>query len=166
MPLKSREHWESRRYTNVKKEALLISIWGLAFGIALGQLIAIVISVVKGDGMFYAVVPELMSDWGTELNAVIVQAILLGVLGTVLGEASVVWEFDSWSLTKQTLTHFCLFAVPFTVIAYVLYWIPRFVGGVIASTVVFIAIYAAIWCGSYFSYKRKVKQINDELHKS
>ena len=94
------------------------------------------------------------------------QAILLGVLGTVLGEASVVWEFDSWSLTKQTLTHFCLFAVPFTVIAYVLYWIPRFVGGVIASTVVFIAIYAAIWCGSYFSYKRKVKQINDELHKS
>ncbi len=166
MPLKSREHWESRRYTNVKKEALLISICGLAFGIALGQLIAIVISVVKGDGMFYAVVPELMSDWGTELNAVIVQAILLGVLGTVLGEASVVWEFDSWSLTKQTLTHFCLFAVPFTVIAYVLYWIPRFVGGVIASTVVFIAIYAAIWCGSYFSYKRKVKQINDELHKS
>lgn len=166
MPLKSREHWESRRYTNVKKEALLISICGLAFGIALGQLIAIVISVVKGDGMFYAVVPELMSDWGTELNAVIVQAILLGVLGTVLGEASVVWEFDSWSLTKQTLTHFCLFAVPFTVIAYVLYWIPRFVGGVIASTVVFIAIYAAIWCGSYFSYKRKVKQINDEPHKS
>ncbi len=166
MPLKSREHWESRRYTNVKKEALLISICGLAFGIALGQLIAIVISVVKGDGMFYAVVPELMSDWGTELNVVIVQAILLGVLGTVLGEASVVWEFDSWSLTKQTLTHFCLFAVPFTVIAYVLYWIPRFVGGVIASTVVFIAIYAAIWCGSYFSYKRKVKQINDELHKS
>ena len=166
MPLKSREHWESRRYTNVKKEALLISICGLAFGIALGQLIAIVISVVKGDGMFYAVVPELMSDWGTELNVVIVQAILLGVLGTVLGEASVVWEFDSWSLTKQTLTHFCLFAVPFTVIAYVLYWIPRFVGGVIASTVVFIAIYAAIWCGSYFSDKRKVKQINDELHKS
>ena len=150
----------------MKKKALLISICGLAFGIALGQLISIVISVVKGDGMFYAVVPELMSDWVTELNAVIVQAVLLGVLGTVLGAASVVWEFDSWSLTKQTVTHFCLFAVTFTVIAYVLYWIPRSVGGVIASTVVFIAIYAAIWCGSYFPYKRKVKQINDELHKS
>ena len=166
MLLKSRKHWEFRRYTNVKKKALLRSICGLAFGIALGQLIAIVISVVKGDGMFHAVVPELISDWGTELNAVIVQAVLLGVLGTVLGAVSVIWDFDSWSLTKQTTTHFCLFAFPFTIVAYVLYWIPRSVGGVMASTVVFIAIYAAIWCGSYFSYKRKVKQINDELHKS
>ena len=129
----------------MKKKALLRSICGLAFGIALGQLIAIVISVVKGDGMFHAVVPELISDWGTELNAVIVQAVLLGVLGTVLGAASVIWDFDSWSLTKQTTTHFCLFAFPFTIVAYVLYWIPRSVGGVMASTVVFIAIYAAIW---------------------
>ena len=109
----------------MKKKALLRSICGLAFGIALGQLIAIVISVVKGDGMFHAVVPELISDWGTELNAVIVQAVLLGVLGTVLGAASVIWDFDSWSLTKQTTTHFCLFAFPFTIVAYVLYWIPR-----------------------------------------
>ena len=148
----------------MKKKALLRSICGLAFGIALGQLIAIVISVVKGDGMFHAVVPELISDWGTELNAVIVQAVLLGVLGTVLGAVSVIWDFDSWSLTKQTTTHFCLFAFPFTIVAYVLYWIPRSVGGVMASTVVFIAIYAAIWCGSYFSYKRKVKQILSLIH--
>ena len=126
----------------MKKKVLFRSLFGLLSGVALGQLVAIVISALKGDGAFYAVIPELVNDFGGEQSAVIVQTVLLGVAGA----------------------HFCLFAIPFTIVAYVLYWIPRSVGGVAASIVVLVMIYAAIWCGAYFSTKKKIQEINDQLH--
>lgn len=149
----------------MKKKVLFRSLFGLLSGVALGQLIAIVISAVKGDGLFYAVIPELVNDFGGELSAAIVQTILLGVVGAIVGAASMIWELDRWSLTKQTGAHFCLFAIPFTIVAYVLYWIPRSVGGVVAWVFVLVVIYVVIWCGAYFSTKRKIQKINDQLHR-
>ncbi|BDE85862.1 histidine kinase [Oscillospiraceae bacterium] len=149
----------------MKKKVLFRSLFGLLSGVALGQLIAIVISAVKGDGSFYAVIPELVNDFGGELSAAIVQTALLGVFGAIVGAASVIWELDRWSLTKQTGAHFCLFAIPFTIVAYVLYWVPRSVGGVVISVIVLVVIYAAIWCGTYFSARKKIQKINNNLHK-
>ena len=65
---------------------------------------------------------------------------------------------DRWSLTKQTGAHFCLFAIPFTIVAYVLYWVPRSAGGVAASVIVLVVIYAVIWCGAYFSAREKYEK--------
>ena len=149
----------------MKVKVLFRSFLGLLSGIALGQLIAIVISAVKGDGSFYAVIPELVNDFGGEQSAVIVQTILLGLSGAIVSAASVIWELGRWSLTKQTGAHFCLFAIPFTIVAYVLYWIPRSVGGVAASLIVLVVIYAVIWCGAYCSAKKKIRKINDQLHR-
>ena len=100
----------------MKKKVLFRSLFGLLSGVALGQLVAIVISALKGDGAFYAVIPELVNDFGGEQSAVIVQTVLLGVAGGIVGAASVIWELDRWSLTKQTGAHFCLFAIPFTIV--------------------------------------------------
>jgi len=149
----------------MKKKVLFRSLFGLLSGVALGQLIAIVISAVKGDGSFYAAIPELVNDFGGELSAAIVQTILLGVVGAIVGAASMIWELDRWSLTRQTGAHFCLFAIPFTIVAYVLYWVPRSVGGVVAWMFVLVVIYVVIWCGAYFSTKRKIQKINDQLHR-
>ncbi len=149
----------------MKKKVLFRSLLGLLSGVALGQLIAIVISAIKGDGSFYAVIPELVNDYGGEQSAVIVQTILLGVSGAIVGAASMIWEIDGWSLTKQTCAHFCLFAIPFTIVAYVLYWVPHSVIGVAVWLVILVMIYAAIWCGAYFSAKRKIQKLNDLLHR-
>ena len=59
--------------------------------------------------------------------------------------------------------HFCLFAIPFTIVAYVLYWAPRSVGGVAASLIVLVVIYAAIWCGA--CSPPKIQKMNDWLHR-
>lgn len=57
------------------------------------------------------------------------------------------------------------FAIPFTIVAYVLYWVPRSIGGVAVSVIVMAVIYAVIWCGAYFSAKRKIQKINNRLHR-
>ena len=150
----------------MKKKLLLRSLCGLSFGLALEELIAIVISLAQHEGVFQAVIPELVYDFGGELHAVILQSLLYAVLGAILGAATIIWDIEEWSLTKQTGVHFTVFALPFLLIAYTLYWIPRSALGVLSAAAVFIAIYAGIWGIIYFSCKRKVEKINAKLRQS
>lgn len=78
---------------------------GAPIGIAINTVIAIVVSLLAGDGTFYAVVPELADDCGTELNAVILQAIFSLLYGAAWGGASIIWQMEEWSLLRQTVTH-------------------------------------------------------------
>ncbi len=48
---------------------------------------------------------------GNEINAVIVQTILYGILGVGFAASSVIWEIDSWSIVKQTGIYFSIISV-------------------------------------------------------
>ena len=81
---------------------------GFPLGIAIGFVITVIISMCIGDGSFYPVTPELIDTMKNELNAVILQTILCGILGTGFAMASVIWEIDSWSLAKQSGIYFSI----------------------------------------------------------
>ena len=66
----------------------------------MGCIITLIISACIGDGTFYSVAPELVEKMGNELNAVILQTVLCGILGADFAAASVIWELDSRSLAK------------------------------------------------------------------
>ena len=59
---------------------------------------------------------------GNELNAVIFQTILCGVMGTGFAMASVIWEIDSWSLAKQSGIYFAIACAIMIPAAYVTNW--------------------------------------------
>ena len=73
----------------MKKEILKRSLFGAPLGIAIGVIITIIISLTVGDGRYYAVVPELVNDMGSEINAVILQTVLCIVYGAAWAGASV-----------------------------------------------------------------------------
>ena len=54
-----------------------------------------------GDGSFYPVTPELIDTMKNELNAVILQTILCGILGTGFAMASVIWELIRGALQSK-----------------------------------------------------------------
>lgn len=70
-----------------------------------------IISICIGDGFFYPVTPELVNKMGSELNAVLIQTGLSGIMGTGFAMASVIWEIDSWSLAKQSGIYFAIACV-------------------------------------------------------
>ena len=74
---------------NMKKKLIQRGLLGFPLGIAIGFVITIMISVCVGDGSFYPVTLELMEAMGNELNAVIVQTVLCGIMGTGFAMASV-----------------------------------------------------------------------------
>ena len=86
----------------MKKKLIGRGVIGFPVGIAIGYVITVIISICIGDGFFYPVTPELVNKMGSELNAVLIQTGLSGIMGTGFAMASVIWEIDSWSLAKQS----------------------------------------------------------------
>lgn len=146
----------------MRKKILFRSFFGLLAGIALGQIIIIVISIIKGNGDI-VVVPELVRDWGNELYATIFQTSSMGMLGATLGAISIIWDIEKWNLLTQTVLHFILFAIPFHVVALSLHWIPQTIKGIAVSIAVFVVIYILLWSFNYFQLKLKISKINKKL---
>ena len=80
----------------MKKKMIQRGLLGFPLGIAIGFVITVIISMCIGDGSFYPVTPELIDTMKNELNAVILQTILCGILGTGFAKVRV-------SLTSATL---------------------------------------------------------------
>ena len=139
-------------------------IWiGLPVGIAMGYIITLIISACIGDGTFYSVAPELTEKMGNELNAVILQTVLCGVIGGGFAAASVIWELDSWSLAKQSGVYFLVIGIILLPIAYVTNWMQHTVVGLLSYIGIFVGIFMAVWFSQYFCWKQQIKKINDRV---
>ena len=148
------------------KKKMMKRIWiGLPVGIAMGYIITLIISACIGDGTFYSVAPEFAEKMGNELNAVILQTVLCGVLGVGFAAASVIWKLDSWSLARQSGVYFLVIGIILLPIAYVTNWMPHTVVGFLSYIGIFIGIFAAVWLSQYLCWKQRIKKMNDRVRR-
>ena len=150
----------------MKRKLILRGLFGFPVGVAIGFVITIIISVCVGDGSFYPVTPELIVTMGNELNAVILQTVLCGIMGAGFAMASVIWEMDSWSLAKQSGIYFSVACIVMLPIAYVTNWMKHTVGGILAYVGIFVVIFLVVWLIQYSAWQRKIKKMNDSIKKS
>lgn len=147
------------------KKVLLRCLFGAPIGLAIGTIITIIISLTFGDGMYYAVVPELIQDCGSEINAVVFQSILSLIYGAAWAGASLVWENERWSILKQTVIHLIICSAATFPIAYFARWMPHNANGVLLYFGIFAVVYAGVWLSQYSAMKKKVQQINERLNR-
>ena len=147
----------------MKKKIVIRSLLGFPIGIAVGYLITIFISLVWADGYYSPCMPELISAVGNEINAVILQTVLCGVLGTGFGAGSVIWEMDDWSIVKQTGVYFLIVSVIMLPIAYFTYWMEHSVVGFLFYFAVFLLIFVIIWIVQFMIGKHNVRRMNEKL---
>ena len=147
----------------MKKELIKRGLLGAPLGLAISTVITILISLIVGDGRYYAVVPQLVSDMGSEMNAVLLQAALSLVYGAAWAGASVVWDAEHWSLLKMTLVHLLVTSVASFPIAYFAYWMPHNVAGILSYVGIFVAIYISIWISQYSAMKKKISEMNQKI---
>ena len=113
--------------------------------------------------MFHFAKPELVEKVGSELNAVILQTVLSGILGAGFAMSSVILEIETWSLAKQTGIYFAVICLVMFPISYVAKWMPNTVGGVISYIAIFLGIFIVTWLIQYFIWKSKIKKINEKV---
>jgi len=145
------------------KKAMLRGILGFPLGIFLAVTITMLISIIKGTGQYYSVVPELINRTHNEVNAFVLQYILSGLLGFAFAAGSAVFEVEDWSITKQTVIHFFISTIAIFPIAYTCRWMDNSVGGIATYISVFILTYAIVWVVQYSVWKKKIKEINGKL---
>lgn len=148
----------------MKKKLIQRGLLGFPLGIAIGFVITIFISIGVGQGNYYAVRPELMDVVGGELNAVILQTVLCGIMGSCFAMASVIWDIDSWSLAKQSGIYFTIACVVMLPIAYVTNWMEHTMIGILSYVGIFVAIFISVWLIQYFVWKMKIKRMNERVH--
>jgi len=146
------------------KKKMMKRMWiGLPVGIAMGYIITLIISACIGDGAFYPVAPEFAEKMGNELNAVILQTVLCGVIGVGFAAASVIWELDSWSLAKQSGAYFLVIGIILLPIAYVANWMQHSVVGFLSYIGIFAGIFFAVWLSQYLCWKKRIEKMNDRV---
>lgn len=150
----------------MKKKIFLRGIFGFPVGIAIGYLITIIISAIWANGYYSPCVPELISTTGSEINAVILQALLSGLLGTGFAASSVIWEMENWSIVKQTGIYFGIVSLIMLPTAYFLYWMEHSVVGFLSYFGIFAFIFIIIWIIQFFTGRRIVKRLNENLYKT
>jgi hypothetical protein len=148
----------------MKKEILKRMLFGAPIGLASSTIITIIISLFLGDGNFHAVVPALTTDMGSEINAVILQAVLSLLYGAAWAGASVVWSMDKWSILKMTLVHLAITSLATLPVAYFARWMPHNVAGVALYFGIFFAIYLGVWLSQYGAMKKRIRAMNKKLN--
>lgn len=147
----------------MKKKIIKRSLLGFPLGITMGYLITILISLGWANGYYSPCVPELISLMGNEINAVILQTILCGILGVGFAASSVIWEMDSWSSVKQTGIYFSIISVIMLPIAYFSYWMEHSVVGFLIYFGIFALIFVVIWIIQLGIGRYNVRKMNEKL---
>lgn len=98
------------------------------------------------------------------IHAVILQAVLCGILGGVFGASSVVWEMENWSIVKQTGIYFLITASAMMPVAYFSHWMEHSIRGFLSYFGIFTVIFIFIWLIQYLIVRRSVKKLNSKLN--
>ncbi len=145
------------------KKAGLRMLSGAPIGLAISTAITILTSLQIGNGEYYAVVPELVADCGSEINAVLLQALCSMLYGAAFAGASVIWDTD-WSLARMTVVHFLVCSSATFPIAWLMRWMEHSVGGVLKYFGIFVLIYLTIWISQYSRMKKSVAAMNQKVN--
>lgn len=148
----------------MKKKAFLRGLVGFPIGISIYYVITIIFSLIYGNGYYYPCNPNLIISVGSEINAVLVQFLLCGILGFGFSATSIIWNFESWSLIKQTSIYFSIISLLMFPIAYISHWMEHSIKGFLLYFSVFILIFIIIWLITYLIIKNNVKKMNNQLN--
>ncbi len=147
----------------MKRSFVKSALLGFPLGITIGYTLSIIFSIVFGGGYYGAVHPELSIILESEINAVIVQAILWGSIGLIFSGASIIWERDDWSLVKQTIVVFSVYLITILPIALILRWINLSLISIMVFVALFIVIFFLIWVVVHLKIKSDIKALNKEI---
>ena len=149
----------------MKRKIVLRSISGFPLGVTIGYFISIFSSLIWADGYYSPCVPEMAVMMGSEINAVLLQALLCGILGMGCAASSVIWEIEDWGIVKQTGIYFLIVSVIMMPISYVTFWMEHSLKGVLSYFGIFTLIFVMIWVVQYIKGCYNVKKMNEALHK-
>ena len=86
------------------KKIIIRGLYGFPLGLSIGYTFTIITSLIWEDGYYVPCMPELVELVGSEIGAVIVQALLCGLLGGGCAGCSVIWDLETCQTDRYLLS--------------------------------------------------------------
>ena len=128
------------------KKGFIVGLIGFAVGIPVGIVFMLLFS---------------SEDWSAMRIAI--HLFLSGVLGGVALGSSVMYEAESWSVTRCTVTHFIVTFATYFSIGFSLGWLSLDDISTYIMIGCMIAAYFSVWISMYLVTKKQTKDLNEEL---
>lgn len=138
-------------------------LYSFPIGISCSVGISLFLSLLFGEGKYYPFAASLVFFTGSEVKAMLLQTMLSGILGSVFGGMSFIWEIERWSILKQTAVYFLSVSIPMMGISYLLYWMEHSLNGFLLYFLIFVMVFFMVWLFNFAIYWFKVRRINEEL---
>ena len=145
------------------KKIVSRGLYSFPIGISCSVGISLFLSLLFGEGKYYPFAASLVFFTGSEVKAMLMQTILSGILGSVFGGMSFIWEIERWSILKQTAVYFLSVSIPMMGISYLLYWMEHSLNGFLLYFLIFVMVFFVVWLFNFAIYWFKVRRINEEL---
>ena len=139
-------------------------LYSFPIGISCSVGISLFLSLIFGEGKYYPFASPLVLFTGSEVKAMLMQTILSGILGSVFGGMSFIWEMERWSILKQTAVYFLSVSIPMMGISYLLYWMEHSLSGFLFYFLIFVMVFIVVWLFNLAGYWFKVRRMNRDLH--
>lgn len=145
------------------KKILRNGVVGAMSGVTGGVLISLAFSAAFSS-TYMPSTPRFMAHFSSSVSAMGASVLLWAMMGVLWGTSILIFRIDSWSMTRQTVVHFAICYVVYTLLAELAGWFPQtFVW--LRYTILFIGIYVWIWLTQYLWAKAYVARINAKLGK-
>lgn len=131
---------------NLKNRAIFLSALGFSIGLLIGAVMYVIFAS-----------PEDLLNRG----ALMAQLIGSGIYGAIAMGGSAVYDIESWSLLRATLTHYIMTFGSFFVVNFLLRWFGGL--GTLIAFLAFSGAYFVIWIIQYTLWRREIRKINEDL---
>ena len=139
-------------------------LYSFPIGISCSVGISLLLSLIFGEGKYYPFASPLVLFTGSEVKAMLMQTILSGILGSVFGGMSFIWEMERWSILKQTALYFLSVSIPMMGISYLLYWMEHSLSGFLLYFLIFVMVFIVVWLFNLAMYWIKIRKMNQNLN--
>lgn len=143
---------------------LKLTFHGLSIGILIGYLIALIESLINNSNYFYPSSPGFVNNFHSNTIATLFSTILWAGIGLLFSYSSIIFDSEKLSITDQTILHFIITYIIFTLLACFSGWFPLTLPFFISYTITFIITYIITWFVSMKIAKAKIKIINNKLN--
>lgn len=138
---------------------------GLAIGIVVGNLIAILTGTSATEGVTFASKQLLDMSGGNPVIAMILQSLFSGLYGALCFAGMTFYDAERLPLAAATAIHATIIILTFIPIALLLGWVSSIIEILIIASMQLVAFFI-IWLIMYLIYKKQVKELNELMNKT
>ena len=143
------------------KNAILRALIGFGAGVMTGYLTMLIVSVCVGGGEYIPALDRLVKICGGEMNAVLVQTVLTGLVGTAYALASFFFENRASLLSQFAAYFFTTFPLLAAVVLFC--WMPEDKTGIISTVCTLPIGYVITFFVRLGRARQDVSEINSKI---